>query len=80
MVKLVKIFDMIFILYGYMDRFIYVLMYVLYEMNVKYRIMCIFFYIFILKKKYEWDEEYEKDIKFYVYLFICKKMLLIIYF
>lgn len=61
MVKLVKIFDMIFILYGYMDRFIYVLMYVLYEMNVKYRIMCIFFYIFILKM-YEWDEEYEKDI------------------
>lgn len=71
---------MIFILYGYMDRFIYVLMYVLYEMNVKYRIMCIFFYIFILKKNMNEMKNMKRIFNFYVYLFICKKLLLIIYY
>lgn len=61
MVKLVKIFDMIFILYGYMDRFIYWCMcYMKWLLNIE---LCVYFFIFLFwKKKYEWDEEYEKDI------------------
>lgn len=60
--------------YGHMDRFIHVSMHVSYEMNAKYRITCIPFHIFILKKKHEWDEEHEKDIKFHAHSLICKKI------
>lgn len=49
-------------------------MYVLYEMIVKYRIMCIFFYIFILKKNMNEMKNMKRIFNFYVYLFICKKI------
>lgn len=54
-------------------------MHVSYEMIAKYRITCIPFHIFILKKKHEWDEEHEKDIKFHAHSLICKKLSPIIY-
>lgn len=63
------------ITYGHMDRFIHVSIHVSYEMIAKYRITCIPFHIFILKKKtrMRW-RTWKRTFNFHAHSLICKKI------